>query len=138
MRTSATESVALRLRDCATVPKALAEEIRLRLLESLLVEENCVTELVREVRWAQPHVSRHLRILRDAGLLVGLDDGKQDCYPIMPVVRRTSANGHETALDFSYGELRFPNTVLTTIGHARDAAPCVRARVAVRRNHICH
>lgn len=106
-------------RECATVLKALADETRLRLLESLLVEEKCVTELVRELRCSQPHISHHLRILRDAGLVEGLRDGKQVCYRITPVVRRALANRQGKALNFGCCELRFPDTVLATIGHAR-------------------
>lgn len=73
----APKSHVLNRRECATVLKALADETKLRLLESLLVEERCVTELVRELRCAQPHISHHLRIHRDAGLVEGLRDGKQ-------------------------------------------------------------
>ncbi len=102
-------------RQCATVLKALADETRLRLLESLLVEERCVTDLVRELRCAQPHISHHLRILRDAGLVEGLRDGKQVCYRITPVVQRALAGRQGKALDFGCCELRFPESVLATV-----------------------
>ena len=104
---------------CATVLKALADETRLRLLESLLVEEKCVTELVRELRCPQPHISHHLRILRDAGLVEGLREGKQVCYRIAPTVQRALANRQGQALNFGCCEVRFPETVLATIGHVR-------------------
>ncbi|MDR4473624.1 MAG: metalloregulator ArsR/SmtB family transcription factor [Nitrospira sp.] len=104
---------------CATVLKALADETRLRLLESLLVEEQCVTELARELRCPQPHISHHLRILRDAGLVEGLRDGKQVCYRIDPTVKRALANRQGQALNFGCCEVRFPETVLTMVTHAR-------------------
>ena len=104
---------------CATVLKALADETRLRLLESLLVEEKCVTELVRELRCPQPHISHHLRILRDAGLVEGLREGKQVCYRIAPTVKRALANRQGQALNFGCCEVRFPETVLTAVTHAR-------------------
>lgn len=47
-------------RRCANALKALADETRLRLLESLLVEEKCVTDLVRYLRCSQLHISHHL------------------------------------------------------------------------------
>ncbi len=47
--------------------RALGDETRLRILESLLVKQKCVTDLVRDTRRAQPQVSHHLRILRDEG-----------------------------------------------------------------------
>lgn len=104
-------------RQCATVLKALADETRLRIMESLLVEEKCVTELVRELRCPQPHISHHLRILRDSGLVEGLREGKQVCYRITPTVQRALANRQGQALNFGCCELRFPDTVLATMGH---------------------
>ena len=104
---------------CATVLKALADETRLRLLESLLVEEKCVTELVRELRCPQPHNSHHLRILRDAGLVEGLREGKQVCYRIAPTVQRALANRQGQALNFGCCEVRFPEAVLGAMSHAR-------------------
>lgn len=104
---------------CATVLKALADETRLRLLESLLVEEKCVTALVRELRCPQPHISHHLRILRDAGLVEGLRDGKQVCYRIAPTIQRALSNRQGQALNFGCCEVRFPETVLAAVGHVR-------------------
>jgi len=104
---------------CATVLKALADETRLRLLESLLVEEKCVTELVRELRCPQPHISHHLRILRDAGLVEGFRDGKQVCYRIAPTIQRALSNRQGQALNFGCCEVRFPETVLAAVGHVR-------------------
>ncbi len=106
-------------RQCATVLKALADETRLRIMESLLVEEKCVTELVQELRCPQPHISHHLRILRDSGLVEGLREGKQVCYRITPTVQRVLANRQGQALNFGCCELRFPDTVLATMGHGR-------------------
>ena len=100
---------------CATVLKALADETRLRLLESLLVEEKCVTDLVRELRCPQPHISHHLRILRDAGLAEGLREGKQVCYRIDPTVQRALANRQGQALNCGCCEVRFPETVLAAL-----------------------
>lgn len=106
-------------RQCATVLKALADETRLCIMESLLIEEKCVTELVRELRCPQPHISHHLRILRDSGLVEGLREGKQVCYRITPTLQRALANRQGQALNFGCCELRFPDTVLATMGHGR-------------------
>ena len=105
-------------RQCATVLKAMADETRLRLLESLLVEEKCVTELVQELKCPQPHVSHHLRILREAGLVEGLREGKLVCYRIAPGIRRALANRQGRALDLGCCEVRFPESVLMGIGHS--------------------
>ena len=48
-------------RRCAKVLKALADETRSRLLGSLLIQEKSVTDLVRGLCCAQPHIFHHLR-----------------------------------------------------------------------------
>ena len=104
-------------RQCARVLKALGDETRLRILESLLIGEKCVTDLVRELKCAQPHASHHLRILRDSGLVEGHRDGKQVCYRVSPTIQRALANRQGQALNFGCCELRFPETVLAAISH---------------------
>lgn len=111
---SGSERELLSPRQCATVLKALADETRLRILESLLVEEKCVSDLVRELGCPQPHVSHHLRILRDSGVVEGIREGKQVCYRISPIVQRALVNQEGQALNFGCCELRFPESVLAT------------------------
>ena len=106
-------------RQCATVLKAMGDETRLRILESLLVGEKCVTDLVEELKCSQPHASHHLRILRDSGLVEGHREGKQVCYKVSPTFQRALANRQGQSLDFGCCELRFPDTTLMTIGHVR-------------------
>lgn len=55
--------------------KALADETRLRLLRILLSHELSVNELVTVLEMGQSRISRHLRILTDAGLLTSRRDG---------------------------------------------------------------
>ena len=103
---------------CATVLKALGDETRLRILESLLTGEKCVTDLVQGLKCSQPHASHHLRILRDAGLVEGHRDGKQVCYRVTPAIQRALANRQGQALNFGCCELRFPETALLSIRRA--------------------
>lgn len=49
--------------------RALVEPLRWRIVELLADEELCVCHIVEELGVAQPLVSHHLRILRDAGLV---------------------------------------------------------------------
>lgn len=49
--------------------RVLAEPLRWRIVELLADEELCVCHLVEALGVAQPLVSHHLRILRDAGLV---------------------------------------------------------------------
>ena len=55
--------------------KAAAEPTRLRLLAMLARGELTVTELTRVLHQSQPRVSRHLKLLCDAGLLERLPEG---------------------------------------------------------------
>ncbi len=65
--------------------KALADPIRLRLVWLLLDGcEHCVCELVRALALPQPTVSRHLRILREAGLVAGRREGTWMHYSLLP------------------------------------------------------
>jgi len=53
----------------AELLKAIAEPLRLRIVQLLSDEELCVCHLVEALDAAQPLVSHHLRVLRDAGLV---------------------------------------------------------------------
>lgn len=59
-----------------TLLKVLAEPVRLRALALLELEELAVGELSRALAMAQSRVSNHLRVLREAGLLVERHVGK--------------------------------------------------------------
>jgi DNA-binding transcriptional ArsR family regulator len=52
-----------------TTFEVLAEPNRRRILDALLTAPRSVTELVDELRLSQPQTSKHLRVLRDAGLV---------------------------------------------------------------------
>jgi ArsR family transcriptional regulator len=49
--------------------KAAAEPLRWRILTALAHEELCVCHLTEDLDVAQPLISHHLRVLRDAGLV---------------------------------------------------------------------
>lgn len=49
--------------------RVLSETIRLRLVNALCDGEMSVTELTNKLQMSQPNVSKHLKILTDAGIL---------------------------------------------------------------------
>lgn len=51
------------------VLRAVAEPMRWSILQLLAEEDLCVCHLVEELHVAQPLVSHHLRVLREAGLV---------------------------------------------------------------------
>lgn len=64
--------------------EAVAEPTRRRLLDLLLEGERSVGELVDAIGTSQPGVSKHLRILREAGLVEVRVDGKRRLYSLDP------------------------------------------------------
>ena len=62
----------------------LAEPTRRLLLDSLLEGAQSVNSLVDRVGMSQPVVSKHLRILRDAGLVLVKPDGQRRLYSVSP------------------------------------------------------
>ena len=62
--------------------RTLAEPLRIRILQALQGGERNVTSLVDAVGSTQPNVSKHLRILQDAGLVGRRQDGNSVFYSI--------------------------------------------------------
>ena len=63
---------------------ALSDETRLGVLEMLKDGERCVCELQDELDAAQSRLSFHLKVLKDAGLLVDRKEGRWVYYSIDP------------------------------------------------------
>ncbi len=59
---------------------ALAEPRRRQIVDALAGGERPVNELVRALRLAQPQVSKHLRVLREVGVVAVREDGRQRLY----------------------------------------------------------
>jgi DNA-binding transcriptional ArsR family regulator len=66
----------------ATTFEVLAEPTRRRILDLLLDGERPVGELVDRLELSQPGVSKHLRVLRDAGLVNVRRDAQRRLYGV--------------------------------------------------------
>ena len=64
--------------------ETLADPTRRRILDALLAGERQVGELVEEAGIHQSGVSRHLRILSEAGFVVMRPDGQRRLYSLKP------------------------------------------------------
>jgi|688.fasta_scaffold134643_2 ArsR family transcriptional regulator len=64
--------------------KALADPIRLQVIEALGNGERCVCELTTELGLAQSKLSFHLKVLKDAGLLADRQSGRWIYYQLRP------------------------------------------------------
>lgn len=62
--------------------KALSEPIRLRILQELHVGEMSVSEITQKMDSSQPNISKHLKLLQDAGLLARRQEGNTVYYSI--------------------------------------------------------
>jgi DNA-binding transcriptional ArsR family regulator len=68
----------------ATTFDVLAEPTRRRILDLLLDRERSVGDLVRRLKLSQPGVSKHLRVLRDAGLVSVRTEAQRRIYEVRP------------------------------------------------------
>jgi DNA-binding transcriptional ArsR family regulator len=64
--------------------EALAEPNRRRILDFLAQRERPVHDLVSLLQVSQPAVSKHLRVLRDAGLVEVRADAQRRLYRVRP------------------------------------------------------
>jgi DNA-binding transcriptional ArsR family regulator len=95
---------------------AVAESRRREILEVLAAGERPVNDLVTALGIAQPQVSKHLRVLREVGLVTVRDEGRQRLYrlngvPLKPIydwVKRYEQTWEESfeALDEVLEELK--------------------------------
>ena len=66
----------------AKIFKAISEPVRLEIIEFLHGGERCVCEIFPHVGIVQPLVSRHLKILKDCGLVKERREGNRRLYSV--------------------------------------------------------
>jgi SAM-dependent methyltransferase len=87
------------VREASTLYRLLGDEGRLRLLRVLARERLNVTELTGVLGLAQSGVSRHLGLLKDAGLVREEKDGGYSYYRLTPALTAGSDNPLRVMLD---------------------------------------
>jgi DNA-binding transcriptional ArsR family regulator len=70
------------MKSMATTFDVLAEPTRRRILDLLLDSERPVGDLVEHLHVSQPGVSKHLRVLRNAGLVEVRHDAQRRIYRV--------------------------------------------------------
>jgi ArsR family transcriptional regulator len=78
---TATSNTSLKFK--AKIFYALADPARINVLEFLRDQEKCVCKIVPHLNMPQPLVSRHLKILRDAGIVRCRKDGTKRMYSVI-------------------------------------------------------
>lgn len=99
------------MRDVLDLTKAMADGNRLRVLMALTGGELCVCQIVELLQLAPSTVSKHMSILRQAGLVEGRKDGRWMYYRLcsreasktvreaLAWVRRSLAESPQTVQD---------------------------------------
>ena len=64
--------------------RALAEPIRLQVVQALAGGERCVCELTAELALSQSKLSFHLRVMKEAGLIHARQEGRWIYYRLDP------------------------------------------------------
>lgn len=79
---------------CIAALKALGEETRLRILRLLFKHSLSVNEISDRLKVSQFNVSKHLRIMREAGLLEIEKQGQHRIYSVAPKLKSQVAENN--------------------------------------------
>jgi len=74
------------MKQLAQIFKALSDETRLEIVVTLAGREMCVCDILDAFKLSQPAISHHLKVLKQAGVLVDSRDGKWIYYSVNPGV----------------------------------------------------
>jgi DNA-binding transcriptional ArsR family regulator len=80
--------------DCITAMKALGEENRLRMVRLLLKKQRSVNEISESLDITQYNTSKHLRVLKEAGLVAHEKNGQQRLYALAAPFAAHLAENH--------------------------------------------
>ena len=92
--------------ECIRILKALADETRWRIVRELLQRTLTVTELTERVGATQYNVSKHLRVLREAGIVTTEKEGKNLNCTVDPELKQKIAR-NKNQLDLGCCTFRF-------------------------------
>jgi DNA-binding transcriptional ArsR family regulator len=92
--------------DCGPFLKALADKTRWGIVQELLSRQLPVNELAERLKVSPYNVSKHLRILRDVGIVTTTRKGKHIHCAIVPAFQHRAAN-NENRLDLGCCIFRF-------------------------------
>jgi DNA-binding transcriptional ArsR family regulator len=91
---------------CVPWLKALADETRFAIMRSLIARPHSVGDVAKELGLTHYNASKHLRILREAGLISQTVQGRVHEYTVAPDFRRRLATD-KTCLDLGCCSFEF-------------------------------
>ena len=92
--------------DCIVALKALGELNRLRIVRLLLKEQLGVNQISERLKLSQYNVSKHLRVLKEAGLVEMEKQAQQRLYAVVPRLKNQLA-ANRNVLDLGCCTFRF-------------------------------
>jgi DNA-binding transcriptional ArsR family regulator len=101
--------------------RAISDPSRRAILDLLALGERSVNELLEHFSFSQPALSRHLRVLREAGLVTTKSDGRLRRYSLR-------AEGLRSVADWLLFYEKFWNRKLDALGEALDRRAAVRKK----------
>lgn len=117
------------MREFMAIAKALADENRVRILMFLREGESCVCEIMGVLNLAPSTVSKHLALLRQAGLIESRKDGRW-VYCALP--RGDSPSPVTSALDWMQRCLENDPAILTDLRRLREVRGMARSELCLR------
>lgn len=117
--------------DCVVALKALAEDTRVRIVSLLIGSPLDVGQIAARVGISQYNASKHLRILREAGLLQAQKEGRRHLYALTEGIGRRMAEGG--VLDLGCCSFQFEGEARQTRQSASAPRQIRRRRGAARR-----
>lgn len=81
---------------CISALKALADETRLRMLRLLLKDQLSVNQISERLKVSAYNTSKHLRVMREAGLLETEKHGQQRLYRVPEKLKSQMAANADT------------------------------------------
>jgi DNA-binding transcriptional ArsR family regulator len=109
--------------DCVVALKALGEDTRVRIIGVLINEALDVGEISKRLGISPYNVSKHLRILREAGLLEVKKNGRTRLYAIPDMIRGRAAEG--SVLDLGCCHFQFQGAA-KDVKHLASPGPARR------------
>ena len=116
--------------DCVVALRALGEDTRMRIIGLLMERAMDVSEISTQLEVSPYNVSKHLRVLREAGLLEVEKDGRQRLYALPDAIRRQAAAGR--VLDLGCCSFQFEPAAQEPAKSRGPAAPPARKRRSSR------
>jgi DNA-binding transcriptional ArsR family regulator len=93
---------------CAEMLQAIAEPNRIRIIECLRTGSMNVTQLAKALEVEIVNVSHHLGVLRNAGLVEDIKDGRFVVYSLHPKIFHHDSN-KATYLDLGWCRVEIPH-----------------------------